>query len=386
VIYLITKTFPPQNQGGGALIKYKQYKALKNSGLPVKVICLGNQEFINGKSYDPDVFFHRSPSNIKANLLKQRIGLCEDYLDDWINDILCTNKYNFSSGDLLVPLSGGDLGTIKLCLLAKQIFGTRYIVHLHDPVDHSIINGERMDWKFHQNREKLIRSCIEGSTGVITSCKNLFQHIASQYQCKVINIKFGVRKDLLSIDNNDFDQKKKFNLIYAGTNGYAQQAEQIIPVLKDRAFDNLSLKLYGSLESFKKFRRLKNTQLMGSVTQDVLNESYRSSNRIGYASLKPVFFRNCFPSKIYDYIGSLTPIFSILPVGEAYDFINDNKIGIAVQIGENSKQKKGLSTLLAEDRYLRAVQAMRSLRAYLGFEKFENEFLSYIKKAYYETS
>lgn len=386
MIYLITKTFPPQNEGGGALIKYKQYKALKNSGLPVKVICLGYPEFINSKYFDPDIFFHSSPSSIKLNLLKQRLGLCEDYLDDWVGDILKGNKYNFNSNDLLVPLSGGDLGTIKLGLLAKKIFGSRYIIHFHDPVDHSIINGERMDWKFHPNREKLIKNCIEESDGAITSCENLFQHIINHFKCKVINIKFGVREDLLSIDNSGIDLRKKINLIYAGTNGYAQQAEQIIPLLEDSDFNCLNLKLYGSIASFKKFRGLKNVQLIGPVSQNILNDSYNCPNRIGFASLKPKFFRNCFPSKIYDYIGSLTPIFSILPVGEAYNFINDHKIGVAVKVGESPKHKKGLLTILREDRYLTAVQVMRNLRISLGFEKFETQFVNHIRNAYYESS
>lgn len=65
--------------------------------------------------------------------------------------------------------------------------------------------------------------------------------------------------------------------------------------------------------------------------------NYMSSNcDLGFVSLSNNYFKNCIPSKIYEYINCGIPMIGILPEGEAKNFITRNNFGICANI-ENFK-------------------------------------------------
>ena len=74
--------------------------------------------------------------------------------------------------------------------------------------------------------------------------------------------------------------------------------------------------------------------------RQVVLDEIRNNFHMGLVSLSGDQFKGCIPSKIYEYIGLGLPIWGMLPRGDAYELINDLKIGVAFLLNEGPKAQK----------------------------------------------
>ena len=80
----------------------------------------------------------------------------------------------------------------------------------------------------------------------------------------------------------------------------------------------------------------KNIILKKMLTYNALIDYISSNCDLGFVSLSNNVFKNCIPSKIYEYINCGIPIVGILPNGEAKNFVTKNGFGICANL-ENYK-------------------------------------------------
>lgn len=340
MIYFLTKTFPPQDSGGGALLKQHTVKLLQKNNLDVQVICVGKQDHVSENST-----FIRYRKNAKIELLKQRLGIIEDYLDTWSMEIISSLAKSLNKSDTVFATSGGELSGLKIGHHLKEITGCKYVAHFHDPLDHTTINKETVDYKYHVRRDKFLQLYLSNCDKIMTSTKSYARHLSLIIDCPVDYSYFGyIDSDYSIPEPNNFISTEKINIIYGGTDGYAQKSSQIFDLMKKSRLNKDDYKWHIFAKKYVNYKGFNITN-HGLVSREEFIKTLRYPNMVGYVSLKPSYFRNCLPSKIYDLVLLKIPILAIVPYGEAFELIRDLGIGVSVVPGDYNGLELGLRKL-----------------------------------------
>ena len=274
--------------------------------------------------------------NRRTASILERLGLYEDSLDRWVEQSFDYLKAEVKKEDILFATSGGDLGTIKLASLLKREVGCKFVINFRDPLNYSVVNGRRVDGKFHVSREKQMAKYVANADLVVTS---------SQYYANVLRREYPGLKE--RIHNNYFGyigqaelsgRKKEddgiLKIAYAGNMWRAQKPEVLYRAY-ERLKDKRGVQLYfiGNIAHNKTLQKIKASDPSVTFIDQMLHgeflEFMAGHIDVGFVSLADEYFGACVPSKIYEYINLGLPMIGALPDGDAKEIINAKGYGIA---------------------------------------------------------
>ena len=297
--------------------------------------------------------------NIKLNLYMERLGLKEDYLDNWVKVAFEYLKDKITKDDIVFTTSGGELGMIKLGSLLKKEIGCKFVVNFRDPLNYGYMNGLRRDNKFHIGREKAHEKYISNADLILTSSnyyadvlKNKFTNLAD----KIKNNYFGYIK---SIDTNIYKKTNsdKLRIAYAGIMSDTQKPELLYEAYKKLGDKNIELYFLGNRSNYKPLQNIEDTNIhfIDFMPHDEFLKFMCENIDVGFVSLTSDYYGACVPSKIYEYINLELPMIGALPNGDGIDIINDNEYGQACKYDDITKLSNILNSFL-DKQYLENIK------------------------------
>jgi len=333
-LYYLTRSFYPYQKGGGPLMRNGAVKYLQELGWDVTVVMPNYGS--NKLNIENNVIQIPQNYNIKLHLYMERLGLKEDYLDNWVKVAFEYLKDKVKKTDIIFATCGGELGMIKLGSLLKKEIGCKFVVNFRDPLDYSIVNGIKLDNKLHISREKQEYKYLKNSDLIITSSKINQYSLQNKYPIlkeKIVNNYFGY------IEKINLTQTKKQNInklkiAYVGNMGNLQKPEILYEIYKKINNSDIEIYFIGNIDINKKLLEIKkindkNIKFIDFLPHsDFLNFMSKKID-IGFVSLTNDYLGACVPSKIYEYINLELPILGALPNGDGKDIINNYNYGIA---------------------------------------------------------
>lgn len=281
----------------------------------------------------------------------ERIGIYEDYLDEWVKNAFFYLKNKVTKNDIVFATTGGELGTIKLGSILKKEIGCKFVINFRDPLDYSIVNGLKLDKKFHVSREKQEKKYVSNSDLIITSSNTYKNALKKKYPfLKIVNNYFGYIK---KIDLNSFNKIKsdKIRIAYAGNMGKTQKPETLYEIYKKLKRNDVELYFIGNFSNNKILKNIKdkNVKLISYLEHNEFIKFMIENIDIGFVSLSNDYLGACVPSKIYEYINLGLPIFGALPDGDGKDLINKNKFGMAKKYNNIKELVEALNLMLKNE-------------------------------------
>lgn len=328
--------------------------------------------------YNSDVIVHNNgviaiPYRFKrADAWYERIGIYEDYLERWVNE---AEKYLtgiVNSDDIVMAVSGGELGSFMLASRLKKNVGCKIIANFHDPIDATMVNGSKSTLKFHVKRDKVLGNYLSECDAIITCCNTYKEELKAKYKdiCRIQNIYRGYRGEIA--ETREVSLHKPIRLVYAGSMSQTQGVERFISFFLDRKDVELLFIGNASLYVKKAAETYDNISVMGPMSHDKYEDFIKSEADIGLVSLRGKEFAACVPSKIFELINYEIPIFALLPDGDAADIINN---GYGVACSDNSKEiiNQRLDELLESRKLLEIRQKMNREKAKWKMETLFND-------------
>ena len=172
MLYYLTRSLYPYDRTGGGLARYNQVQNFESNG--IKVITVLPKKI---QKNDARVLGYPFRGSTKLNMILQRVGIYEDYLDPWVDSAFASLSLIVKKTDVIVATSGGELGMLKLAMKLHAKIGCTYIANLHDPIDYSVINGNRIDGKFHVSRESSIKKILSSADSIVTSSEKYKKYL-----------------------------------------------------------------------------------------------------------------------------------------------------------------------------------------------------------------
>ncbi len=346
-IYYITRSFYPYQSGGGPLIRKSAVEWMERQGFKV-VVVMPNYES-NKIIMDENMiqFPYQSAVSkwskllIRKDHLLTRIGIKDDYLDSWVDSAYKKLIKVIKKTDTIFSTTGGELGCIKLGGMLKEKLGCKHVVNYHDPINHTLVCGLKVNEKFHISREKNESKYISNSDMIITSSKTNASSLIKKYPYLRSRIKNNYFGYIVDAKPEEAIKKKstRLRIAYSGSMDSKAQTPELLLDLYRMLKDEMDLEIYfiGDTSSNDKIYDLDgNVKIMGLMPHDEYMGFMTENIDIGFVSLGDEYFKACVPSKIYEYINLHLPIIGVLPEGDAKAIVNDNQFGKIV-----SKQELG---------------------------------------------
>jgi glycosyltransferase involved in cell wall biosynthesis len=341
-IYYLTRSYAPYQKSGGPLMRTGAVLYLQELGWNVIVVMPNYNS--DKLVVSDDIIQIPLNYNIKFQLNLERLGLNEDYLDKWVQNSFEYLVDKIQKDDIIFSTSGGELGMIKLGSLLKDTIDCKFIINYHDPLDYSLVNGLKLNKKFHTSREKQEKKYIKNSNLIITSSKTNQISLKTKYpdwKQKIVNNYFGYIKQL-SLSKYKITKSKKLRIAYAGNMGNLQKPEILYEICQD--IDGLELYFIGDTKNNKVLKNIKkkNIHIINYLPHQEFMTFMIENIDIGSVSLTNDYLSACIPSKIYEYINLGLPIIGALPDGDGKDIINQNSYGIACKYDDINGLKKAI--------------------------------------------
>jgi len=346
-IYYLTRSLYPHQKGGGPLLRLGQINFLIDLGWNVQVITpnYDTKELLIDNNITRIPF--RGKYIQKLTSVLERIGIYEDYLDKWIENTFGYLKSRVKKEDIVFATSGGELGMIKLSFFLKEELGCKFVINFRDPLDYSLVNGLKLDNKFHISREKQEYKYLKNSDLIITSSKINQISLQNKYHSLKDEIKnnyFGYIEKV----NLDLFQKTlsdKLRIAYVGNMGTLQKPEilyQLFQKLNNKG--NIEIYFIGNIESNFILQNINEESIyfIDFLPHDKFLKFMVENIDIGFVSLANDYLGACVPSKIYEYINLGLPILGALPDGDGKDIINQNNYGVACKYDDIDGLKKAI--------------------------------------------
>lgn len=344
-LYFITRSYLP-SQTGGVLIRKAQVDFFEKNGLPVTIVTPDYEKPMLG---DQDNIVRVPISySLKVGNILERVGLWQDYLDPWVEKSFQRLESMKDHGAILFATSGGELGCIKLAYRLKKEWGCKMIVNFQDPLDYSIVNGIKLDNRFHVSREMLEFKYLSAADLIVTSSNSNRKSLAGKYpelKDKIINLYYGFIKAINNETREKIDNKRqKITVAYGGIFGWEQTPELL--AIAAAGLTGVRTLFIGRYKNYKPIRRyLNQCEFIELLPRHEYLQLMQKEVDIGFVSLANDYLGACFPSKIFEYINLGIPILGALPDGDAKDVINDRGYGIACHYKDIDALRKGLLKL-----------------------------------------
>lgn len=343
-IYYLTRTYLPEKTGG-VLMRARVVELLIIHGFEVIVVT---PEY-SGTKLEKEVGVKRIKYK-KSNFSKlmERLGIIEDYLDKWVKDVYNILVEEIGKEDILFATSGGELSNIKLASMLKKNRECRFVVNFRDPLDYSLVNGLKLDSKFHVSRERQEELYLSNADLIITSSKVNQLSLKQKYP-KLTN----------RINNNYFGFMKKFDMIaktkssnlriaYGGAFTDIQSPELLAEALD--GINGIEAYFIGNYQNYKPIQKyLKQFNFIPFLSHNEYLKFMMENIDVGFVSLSNDYLGACVPSKVYEYINLGLPMIGALPKGDAMDILNNNNYGIACLYSDIDSVKKGILTFKEKD-------------------------------------
>ena len=335
-LYYLTRSYHPYQKGGGPLLRRGQVDFFKELNYDITIILpnYGSNEL----EVEDNIILIPQTYDIRISSYFERLGFYEDYLDKWVNVAFEYLKDRVKKDDILFTTSGGELGIIKLGFLLKKETNCKFVVNFHDPLDYSLVNGLKLDKKFHVSRERQEEKYLNNSDLIITSSKVNQQSLQNKYPIlkeRIVNNFFGYIKKI-DLDRSLKDSSNKLRVAYIGNMGDLQKPEILYIVYKSLKSININIKIYfiGDISINKTLQEIKNLEdknikFINFLPHNEFLEFMSKNIDVGFVSLTSDYLGACVPSKIYEYINLELPLIGALPDGDGKDIINSNGYGNA---------------------------------------------------------
>lgn len=292
----------------------------------------------------------------------ERLGFYEDYLERWVKDAESYLLNVVKEDDVLIAVSGGEMGSIILAAKLKMKCGCKMIINFHDPVSATTING-KVTYRFHVNRDRVLGKYLAHADQIIT-CSKRYQEILEMKYKEIFpcihNVYLGFRGKEEVIGRSGIHRPVR--MVYAGTMSEIQDAGRFINLFAQR--DGLEIIFVGNCSQKIKEEagKNKNVKMVPSMPHDDYIDYIKSEADIGLVALKGDEFGACVPSKIYELINLEIPIFGILPDGDAKEIINSG-YGFACTGNNINEANALLDRLLQPEEYEMVRNKMREDKA-----------------------
>lgn len=317
-IFYLTRSFPP-DAGGGPLIRKHSVELLRESGFEVFVVAPGYAGTVKddnivrlGPVFPPARF----------GLMLERIGAFEDYLDLWVKKAFSFLCETVTSDDTVLATSGGELSAIALGWRLKRHCGCRFVINLHDPVDYTIVNGLRLNDRFHVARDKAEERYFFAADALITSSANNMRWLKKKYPAiseRIVNNYFGYLTDCRPEPKSTVENG--LHIVYGGAFSGAQSPEILARACAD--MKDVSVTFIGDCLAYKPLDEYRDRYNFVSYLDNAgYLEFLKHKATVGFVPLCGDYFQACFPSKIFDYINAGLPMLGALPYGDALEVIN----------------------------------------------------------------
>lgn len=338
-IYYITRTFTHDVKTGGALMREGAVSQFIKHGFDVEVISHSNEEGVLLRDGYTLTLFDNGTKSDRFNWTKQRFGLCEDYLDCWVEKCTRYLRKVVNNGDILFSTTGGDLATLKIASILKRDINCTYIANFRDPVLHTSVNGIHLSPFLHVSRDKMLEKYIRNADLLVASTNDYKDVLEKRYSRRVVNNHFGYLSNDSEVSVNFNSNLTSLSIVYAGTlNKY--QGPEFYHDIFDGLY-NVDMMIYTSNNVIGNCPN--NIKVHSPIPRNKLYSKVSKQHNAGFVSLSHPYFSVCIPSKIYEYINIGLPIFGFLPKGEARDIVNDNGYGYIADVDNLQELRKKLS-------------------------------------------
>jgi len=297
--------------------------------------------------------------NQRISSILERIGIYEDYLDTWVDTTFDYLKSKIKKEDIIFSTSGGELGMIKLGSVLKNEIGCKLVINFHDPLVYSLVNGLKLDNKFHVNREEQEFRYLQNSDLIISSSKSNQISLCNKYpnwNDKIKNNYFGY---IHKIDLTKYGKKSsnKLKIAYVGSMGLLQKPEILYNLYRKLKNKNIEIYFIGNINSYSPLQNIsdKNVKFIDFMPHDEFLKFMVENIDIGFVSLVNDYLGACVPSKLYEYLNLGLPMIGALPDGDGKNIINDNGYGVACRYDDIN----GLITVVekfTDDDYLNNIK------------------------------
>ena len=334
-IYYLTRSYSPYQKGGGSLMRTGAVKYIQELGWNVTVIMPN----YNSKVWNIDGNIIQIPFNYNLRIASylERVGFYEDYLDKWVEEAFKYLKDNVKNEDTIFTTSGGELGMIKLGFLLQKEIGCKFIINFRDPLDYSLVNGLKLDNKFHVSREKQELKYLKNSNLIITSSKTNQKSLIDKYpqfKDKIVNNYFGYIQQVIL---NPKKKKTDLSIAYVGNMGTLQTPEILYDAYK-RLENRENIKIYfiGDSKNYTPLKDIidKNIVFIDYLPHEEFLKFMNDNIDVGFVSLTSDYLGACVPSKIYEYLNLGLPMIGALPDGDGMEIINSDGYGVACKYSD----------------------------------------------------
>lgn len=331
-IWFLTRSLYPYQKTGGGQIRLGQIEYLTNLGWNIEVIMPNykNSDVIKDKNITQIPF----SGNLRIASLLEKIGLKEDYLDEWVKAAFTYLKDKLNATDIIFATSGGELGPIKLASMLKKVAGNMFVINFHDPLDYSLVNNLKLDKKIHLSREKQEKKYLSNADLVITSSVTNQYSLHNKYpewRRKIVNNYFGYINPS-NIQQYNKKSAKKLRIAYVGSMSPTQKPEILYKAFK-KLCDNESVEIFfiGDTKHYTPLQNISepNIHFINFMPHEEFLKYMSENIDIGFVCLANEYLGACVPSKIYEYINLGLPMIGALPDGDGMDIINSKEYGIS---------------------------------------------------------
>ena len=216
----------------------------------------------------------------------------------------------------------------------KETSGCKIVLNLRDPINYTLVNGLKLDQKFHVSREKQERKYLEQMDLILTSSKSNRDSLRKKnpdLASKIRNNYFGYIKDV-DIDKNSKNPSNKLRIGYGGVFGNKQKPESIIKGLKlSKHKEKVKVYFIGIHKDYRPVSNHKNDpqiHFYDSMPHSDFLEFMTENIDVAFLPLSRDYIGACVPSKLYEYINLGLPILGALPEGDAKIILEENMFGI----------------------------------------------------------
>lgn len=351
-IWYISRTYLPEKTGG-ALIRIAQVDFFRSQGAQVVVVA---PDYVNRESAvsEDEIRLPYRKSTIRVDQAFERLGLYEDYLDRWVADSLALLKERVGKEDYVFATSGGELGCIKLGSKLKELAGCKFVVNLHDPVDYTLVDGRKINSLPHVDREGQERKYLQNADLVITSSKSNQASLIEKYPELTARIRCSYFGFITWAELREKEPSTRLTIVYGGTYDKNQSPELLAEAV--RGIKNAEAHFVGNHAAYKPldFARKSqgNCKFVPQLSYPDFLRYLTDHADMGFVSLASPYLGACFPSKMFEYINIVLPIFGALPPGDAREVINKQGYGVACAFDDVKAQREAVLEIAADRRVL----------------------------------
>lgn len=357
-LFYITRSYPSvrEHGGGSAMMREAAVNYLRKSGFQVVVITpnFASNEVVEDN--ENGVVQIPYTKNEKFQRVLQRLGIIDDYLDQWVNNALHYLDGKVKKTDIAFSTTGGELGSVKLSFILKQKYGCKNVVNFRDPISYTKIDGLVRDKVFHLNRNHLEDKYLSNADLIVSSCPTFEQALKARHPNKKDIIKnnyFGYISPAIKMSSLESRKNDRLRIIYGGNFSSAQSPEIICEAIaRNKNKANIELIMIGNYEHYKPVAPYLNDYTFHKFLPREQYSSFLVENAdVGFVPLHEEYYKFCFPSKIYEYINHGIPMLGALPNGNALNFINEKGFGYAVHFSDIKALSESISKLIDQNTY-----------------------------------